>query len=421
MDVIFPRKDRLSIQQEAVLKAYVDALLPPLIDGIPNVTMTNSTSTTSTNTLNENEESLRRFWEYRLSDDPEYIKTVSVTILQKLSIFDRCSILLLLSFMHTMIGTCILFHQYQLKCFIDYNEYDRTNLLLPSLQYSTFVIRRKIFQSFKRLLCGIAFTYHTTTSSSSSSSSHTKSYLNPFWDAIGYPGSPMDWYNNQSIDQQRVELAIREQQPIIEALQHSKEQIQLQAKSSPKDINNEIRFECDIVIVGSGSGGCVAAQVLSKAGYDVIVLEKGTYLSPTNITQHEIHSMDQQYAQSGLLQNTSGTIMILAGSALGGGTAINWGCCLPLPQYVRNDWENDKHQLHETFSGAEYDVALNHILDKLGVNSRTSTMNGKNNKSGISSTKTIRPHNTINRKLQEGCTKLGYQWEETGQVKNISS
>jgi choline dehydrogenase-like flavoprotein len=183
---------------------------------------------------------------------------------------------------------------------------------------------------------------------------------------------------------------------------------------SNNDSNDDecvLQFDCDIVIVGSGSGGCVAAQVLSKAGYNVVLLEQGSYIAPNNITNHEIHALDQQYVQSGLLQNSSGTITILAGNALGGGTAINWSCCLPLPSYVRQEWIQ-KHHLKETF-GPEYDIALNEVFDRLGPHSRPSTSHCTSNEER---TKTTMPHNNMNKKLQEGCSACGYQWEETGQV-----
>jgi len=33
--------------------------------------------------------------------------------------------------------------------------------------------------------------------------------------------------------------------------------------------------------------------------------------------------------------------MILAGSGLGGGSTINWGCCLDTPSYVRKEWASE--------------------------------------------------------------------------------
>lgn len=351
---------------------------------------------------------MRRYWEYRLSEDPEYIKAISTTVLQKLSMLDRICFLLVLYFLDTRIGTSIMFNQYSIryfKRFVDYSEYDRTNILLPKLQYSPYNIQRKIFQSFKQILLGIAYTYHTDKTKTQ--------YKNPFWEAMGYRGSPMDWQGAAS-DQERVDKAMKEQTPIIRALENSQELISSQISSSVISVHNDksgafLNFDCDIVIVGSGSGGCVAANELSKAGYIVIVVEQGIYLSPQDVTLHEIHALDQQYGQNGLLQNTSGTIMILAGNALGGGTAINWSCCLPLPDYVREEWIR-KHQLHETFATTEYGASLKAVLHDLGATYNVPHL-----------AKPTVHHNTMNRKLQQGCNALGYKWAETGQVRRLIS
>lgn len=394
---------RLSARQEVVLKAYVESLLPPLRHSSIN---SKECSRQSCDTENEtpNEAAVQRFWEYLLSEDPEYIKNVSIAVLHKMTMFDRISFLLILYFLDTCIGTSIIFNHYSTtKRFADYSENDRTTILLPKLQYSPYCIRRKIFQSFKQVILGIAFTYHAKDTA-------TTKYKNPYWEAIGYCGAPMDWLINGASDQERVDKAMKEQASIIQALKDSDELISAQisalvsAVPTSEKSAGHLQFDCDIVIVGSGSGGCVAAKELSKAGYDVIVLEQGMYLSPVNITQHEIHALDQQYVQNGLLQNTSGTIMILAGNALGGGTAINWSCCLPLPDYVREEWIQN-HRLHDTFATTEYDESQKAVMHQLGAKYDAPHVS----KPDIS-------HNAMNRKLQQGCTELGYQWTETGQV-----
>ncbi len=43
------------------------------------------------------------------------------------------------------------------------------------------------------------------------------------------------------------------------------------------DITGDTVLDCDVVIVGSGAGGAPVAAELAEAGYDVIVLEEGSY------------------------------------------------------------------------------------------------------------------------------------------------
>jgi long-chain-alcohol oxidase len=368
----------LTSRQKAVLSAYVDALLPPLVVGPQAIALDSKTESVI-------DFSVHRYWEYRLSNDPLYMDALAKAILCKLSSFDTFFTLVLLNIMDTAIGTCLLFNIYHhRRRFVNYTLHDQSHILLPSLQYSKIVLLRKIFQSLKKLLCGVAFTYHC----------QSIEYVNPFWEAMGYPGSPVNWLSPE-IDEFLVKKAMEQQMPIVEALNRSKHEL----TQCPHHL---LELDCDVVIVGSGSGGCVAAQVLSSAGYDVIVLEKGSYQSPSAISLHEIHSMEHHFEQAGLLQNATGTIMILAGSTLGGGSSINWACCLPLPQHVRDEWIND-HKLNDLL-GPEYDVSLKFILETLGVKSD----DGK---------KAALTHNAMNRKLQQGCDLLGYEWEETGQVR----
>lgn len=72
--------------------------------------------------------------------------------------------------------------------------------------------------------------------------------------------------------------------------------------------------------MGSGAGGSVAANVLAKAGYSVIVLEEGPCIPPESLSVCERDSLDQLYDGHGLVTSSDGSFSILSGSTLGGGS-----------------------------------------------------------------------------------------------------
>lgn len=147
-------------------------------------------------------------------------------------------------------------------------------------------------------------------------------------------------------------------------------------------------IQCDAVVVGSGSGGGVVAGVLAKAGYKVLVLEKGNYFARTNLSLLEGPTIDQMYLSGGLLASDDMGLAILAGSTVGGGSTINWSASIRTPQHVINEW-SDQYDL-ELFDSKLYKEALDVVCKKMGVQSGI-------DQEGF--------HNAI---LRRGCEELGY-------------
>jgi choline dehydrogenase-like flavoprotein len=97
----------------------------------------------------------------------------------------------------------------------------------------------------------------------------------------------------------------------------------------------------DAVIVGSGAGGGVMAAELARAGRSVVVLEAGPFVDEASMPTNELDAFGRLYLNHGLLSTWDGSVTMLAGTAVGGGTLVNWMTCLPAPEWVRDDWARD--------------------------------------------------------------------------------
>ena len=170
---------------------------------------------------------------------------------------------------------------------------------------------------------------------------------NPNWEAIGYPG------------------------PISAAPS---------AEDAPKTIQvhdvegDEATLTADACIVGSGAGGSVIAAQLAEAGKEVLVLEMGGYRNEQDFNQLELPAMQELYYGAGLAASEDGSIAVLAGSTLGGGTVVNYMNCIRTPEAIRREWA--KHGL-EGLDDPSYET--NHVdavAERLGANTEATKQNG---------------------------------------------
>lgn len=143
----------------------------------------------------------------------------------------------------------------------------------------------------------------------------------------------------------------------------------------------------DVLVIGSGSGGGVAAATLAKAGKRVLVVEKGASYSQESFPMTDADAARNMYENSGVVATDDNSMNILAGSTFGGGSTINWSASLQTPAAVRNEWA-EKTGI-QWFTTPEFQNSLDYVCDRMGV-----------------SDKHIR-QNFANSRLLEGSKKLG--------------
>jgi choline dehydrogenase-like flavoprotein len=97
-------------------------------------------------------------------------------------------------------------------------------------------------------------------------------------------------------------------------------------------------LDADVVVIGSGAGGGVAAATFARSGRRVVILEAGGAYGAADFTQRET-SIPNLYLDGGLAASHDVGLSILAGAVLGGGTTVNWSTSFRLPERIASEWE----------------------------------------------------------------------------------
>ena len=142
-------------------------------------------------------------------------------------------------------------------------------------------------------------------------------------------------------------------------------------------------------MVGSGAGGAVVAAACAAAGRRVLVLEAGGYRNEADFKQLELPGYLELYYGGGLAASESGSIAVLAGATLGGGTVVNYMNCVRPPQPVSKSGRPTESldSMIPDSSASNVDV----VLERIGANTEATTQNA------------------THRRLIEACDALGYE------------
>jgi choline dehydrogenase-like flavoprotein len=196
---------------------------------------------------------------------------------------------------------------------------------------------------------------------------------NPNWEAVGYPG------------------------PI--SAPPSPEQ-------APKTIGVEnvtgtaAVLEADVCVVGSGAGGGVIAAELQRAGRSVVVLEMGQYRNESDFKQLELAGMFELYLGGGLAASEDGSIAVLAGSTLGGGTVVNYMNCIRTPERIRAEWAS---MGIDGLDSPDFDRHIEAIWERLSVNDGATSQNRTHKKLIAACDELGYPHRALTRNADPSC------------------
>ncbi|KAK7386852.1 hypothetical protein VNO78_27190 [Psophocarpus tetragonolobus] len=399
-----PLTNSLSPRQMKSLVALCDTILPSINDNI-NININNNSGSSH--------ESVAKFYKTSASmaGTPEHL---GILISEKLKHSSTWLLLLSLWLLSTWFGTFILCG---MACFTTkfpfFHSFSELSLLKRQkvmLSWSQSFLRplRMLFRTIKLLTLLVFFTQLDEAED------------NPSWKAIGYCGPDPEFktqLKNQFLRRASKREGHEEKEeedddddsekvrgPLYKGLVHinkprdiitdSLRRFGFSVSATPKKAkasnlsSPSLVIQCDAVVVGSGSGGGVVAGVLANAGYKVLVLEKGSYSARNNLSLLEGPSMDQMYLSSGLVATKDMSVLILAGSTVGGGSAVNWSASIRTPQHVCKEW-CDRYEL-ELFESKLYKDALDAVCEKMGVQAE------------------IDDEGFNNAVLRRGCQEMGY-------------
>lgn len=152
----------------------------------------------------------------------------------------------------------------------------------------------------------------------------------------------------------------------------------------------DLTLEADIAIVGTGAGGGTSAELLSAAGFKVLLIEEGPLKTSRDFHMQEAEAYPSLYQEAIGRTSKDGAITILQGRTVGGTTVVNWTSSFRTPAATLSHWA-DAHGVRG--HGVE-DLApwFERMERRLGIEPWPVAPNANNDV------------------IRAGCQALGYDW-----------
>jgi len=110
---------------------------------------------------------------------------------------------------------------------------------------------------------------------------------------------------------------------------------------TPRQVS-ESTIDADVVVIGSGAAGATVAAKLVEQGRQVVILERGRHVDPSEFTEHELEQVSALYGDGALTLSTDFRFQVLQGMCVGGSTVVNNAVCFDLPDTVLDAWTDSR-------------------------------------------------------------------------------
>ena len=154
--------------------------------------------------------------------------------------------------------------------------------------------------------------------------------------------------------------------------------------------SSDQQFDADIVIIGSGAGGGIAAEQLTLAGFNVLLLEEGAWYTRDDFVMQERWAYPNLYQEGAARKTRDQGIGILQGRTVGGSTTVNWTTSLRTPQPTLDYWRSEFGLNFQ----ADNDLARFFVKAEQRLSIQPWPV----------------PPNMNNARLQQGCEALGWHY-----------
>ncbi|KVV01321.1 MULTISPECIES: GMC family oxidoreductase [unclassified Pseudomonas] len=155
-------------------------------------------------------------------------------------------------------------------------------------------------------------------------------------------------------------------------------------------LDSDLTLHADVAIIGSGAGGGTTAEILSAAGFKVLIIEEGPLKTSSDFKMLEGEAYTSLYQEGVGRMTQDGAISILQGRAVGGTTLVNWTSSFRTPAQTLEHWAREHHVVgHSSEQMAPW---FEQMEQRLGV------------------APWLIPPNANNQVIRTGCEKLGYSW-----------